>query len=79
MDEKAGERGLKKPKEAPPHAASGAGDAQIRPAALIARQSPKRRYGWRRARYRGLARNGVHLHLLCTALNLRRRAERLAA
>jgi len=29
-------------------------------------------------RYRGLARNGAHLHLLCCALNLRR-AERLAA
>jgi IS5 family transposase len=39
----------------------------------------KRSYGWRRVRYRGLARNGAHLHLLCTALNLRRRAERLAA
>jgi IS5 family transposase len=29
-------------------------------------------------RYRGLARNGAHLHLLCTAMNLRR-AERLVA
>jgi IS5 family transposase len=29
-------------------------------------------------RYRSLARNGAHLHLLCTALNLRR-AERLVA
>lgn len=38
----------------------------------------KRSYGWRRARYRGLARNGAHLHLLCTAMNLRR-AERLVA
>jgi IS5 family transposase len=38
----------------------------------------KRSYGWRRVRYRGLARNGAHLHLLCTAMNLRR-AERLAA
>lgn len=38
----------------------------------------KRSYGWRRVRYRGLARNGAHLHLLCTALNLRR-AERLVA
>jgi IS5 family transposase len=65
--------------EGPPQAAPRAGGAHIRPAALLARQSPKRRYGWRRARYRGLARNGVPLHLLCTALNLRRRAERLAA
>lgn len=38
----------------------------------------KRSYGWRRVRYRGLARNGAHLHLLCTAMNLRR-AERLIA
>jgi IS5 family transposase len=36
----------------------------------------KRSYGWRRVRYRGLLRNGAHLHLLCTAMNLRR-AERL--
>ena len=38
----------------------------------------KRSYGWRRVRYRGLSRNGAHLHLLCTAMNLRR-AERLLA
>jgi IS5 family transposase len=38
----------------------------------------KRSYGWRRVRYRGLARNGAHLHLLCIAMNLRR-AERLTA
>jgi len=38
----------------------------------------KRSYGWRRVRYRGLLRNGAHLHLLCTAMNLRR-AERLVA
>ena len=38
----------------------------------------KRSYGWVRVRYRGLARNGAHLHLLCTAMNLRR-AERLLA
>ncbi|MCS6803393.1 MAG: transposase, partial [Dehalococcoidia bacterium] len=38
----------------------------------------KRSYGWRRVRYRGLLRNGAHLHLLCTAMNLRR-AERLLA
>lgn len=38
----------------------------------------KRSYGSRRVRYRGLARNGAHLHLLCTAFNLRR-AERLTA
>ena len=38
----------------------------------------KRSYGWRRIRYRGLLRNGAHLHLLCTAMNLRR-AERLVA
>jgi IS5 family transposase len=38
----------------------------------------KRSYGWRRVRYRGLLRNGAHLYLLCTAMNLRR-AERLAA
>lgn len=29
-------------------------------------------YGWNRARYRGLRRNQGHLHLLCTAINLRR-------
>ena len=34
----------------------------------------KRSYGWRRTRHRGLARNGAHLHSLCTALNLRRAA-----
>jgi len=38
----------------------------------------KRSYGWRRVRYRGLLRNSAHLHLLCTAMNLRR-AERLLA
>jgi IS5 family transposase len=38
----------------------------------------KRGYGWRRVRSRGLARNGAHLHLPCTAMNLRR-AERLTA
>ena len=38
----------------------------------------KRSYGWRRVRYRGLLRNGAHLHLLCTAMNLRR-AVRLVA
>ena len=38
----------------------------------------KRSYGWRRVRYRGLLRNSAHLHLLCTAMNLRR-AERLTA
>jgi IS5 family transposase len=32
----------------------------------------KRSYGWRRVRYRGLAKNAAHLHLLCLALNLRR-------
>jgi IS5 family transposase len=32
----------------------------------------KRSYGWSRVRYRGLRRNQAHLHLLCTALNLRR-------
>lgn len=32
----------------------------------------KRRYGWARVRYRGLARNAAHLDLLCLALNLRR-------
>ena len=32
----------------------------------------KRAYGHRRARYRGLARNGVHLQALCAAINLRR-------
>ena len=32
----------------------------------------KRNYRWRRVRYRGLLRNGAHLHLLCTAMNLRR-------
>jgi len=37
----------------------------------------KRSYGWRRVRHRGLVRNGAHLHLLCTALNLLR-AARLA-
>jgi len=32
----------------------------------------KRLYGWSRVRYRGLARNAVHLALLCTAINLKR-------
>jgi transposase, IS5 family len=32
----------------------------------------KRLCGWSRVRYRGLARNAVHLALLCTALNLKR-------
>jgi transposase, IS5 family len=32
----------------------------------------KRAYGYRRARYRGLARNGVQLQALCVAINLRR-------
>ncbi len=32
----------------------------------------KRGYGYRRARYRGLARNQSHLHLLCIAINPRR-------
>ncbi len=32
----------------------------------------KRLCGWSRVRYRGLARNAVHLTLLCTALNLKR-------
>lgn len=32
----------------------------------------KRSYGYRRVRYRGLGRNGVQLHLLCIAVNLRR-------
>ncbi len=32
----------------------------------------KRRYGFRRARYRGLARNRNHAHLLAMALNLRK-------
>ncbi len=32
----------------------------------------KRSYGYRRVRYRGLARNRSHLFLLCIALNLRR-------
>ena len=32
----------------------------------------KRRYGWVRVRYRGLASNAAHLDLLCLALNLRR-------
>lgn len=34
----------------------------------------KRAYGYRRVRYRGLARNGAHLQLLCAAVNLRRAA-----
>ena len=38
----------------------------------------QRSYGWRRVRYRGLLRNGAHLHLLCTTMTLRR-AERLLA
>lgn len=38
----------------------------------------KRSYGWRRVRHRGISRNGAYLHLLCTAMNLRR-AERLLA
>lgn len=32
----------------------------------------KRVYGYRRVRYRGLARNNVQLQVLCTAINLRR-------
>lgn len=36
----------------------------------------KRSYGWRRGRYRGLARNQAHPHLLCIAFNMRR-ADRL--
>lgn len=32
----------------------------------------KRLYGWSRVRYCGLARNAVHLALLCTALNLKK-------
>jgi len=32
----------------------------------------KRWYGYRRVRYRGLARNAGQLYLLCAALNLRR-------
>lgn len=32
----------------------------------------KRSYNWRRVRYRGIARNAAHVHLLCIALNLRR-------
>ena len=32
----------------------------------------KRHYGFRRVRYLGLLRNACHLHLLCTAINLRR-------
>lgn len=31
-------------------------------------------FGWRRVRYRGLARNALHLQILCVALNLRRAA-----
>jgi IS5 family transposase len=38
----------------------------------------KRSYGWRRVRYRRLARNAAHLHLLCIAMNLRQ-AKRLTA
>lgn len=34
----------------------------------------KRGYGYVRVRYRGVLRNQVHLHLLCSALNLRRAA-----
>ncbi len=36
----------------------------------------KRSYGYRRVRYRGIAKNQSHLHLLCIAINLRR-AEKL--
>ena len=32
----------------------------------------KQWYGYRRVRYRGLARNNLQLQLLCIALNLRR-------
>lgn len=38
----------------------------------------KRSYGYRRVRYRGLAKNRAHLYLLCIAINLRR-AEKLLA
>lgn len=34
----------------------------------------KRSYGYRRVRYRGLAKNQSHLYLLCIAINLRRAA-----
>jgi IS5 family transposase len=39
----------------------------------------KRGYGWVRVRYRGLARNAVHLALMCTAMNLRRLVVLMAA
>jgi IS5 family transposase len=52
--------------------------AQIRRQVERASGTLKRGYGWRRVRYRGLARNGAHLHLLCSAMNLRR-AKRLTA
>jgi IS5 family transposase len=32
----------------------------------------KQWYGYQRVRYRGLARNGLQLHLMCIAINLRR-------
>ena len=32
----------------------------------------KQWYGYRRVRYRGLARNALQLHLMCIAINLRR-------
>jgi IS5 family transposase len=38
----------------------------------------KRSYGYRRVRYRGLARNRAQLLLMCMAINLRR-ADRLLA
>jgi len=39
----------------------------------------KRWYGFHRVRYRGLARNGLQLYLLCSALNLRRALKLCAA
>ena len=38
----------------------------------------KRSHAWRRVRYRGLLRNGAHLHLLRTPMNLRRAGRLLA-
>ena len=41
-------------------------------AAVERRFDHERSYGFRRVRYIGLSRNACHLHLLCTAINLKR-------
>jgi IS5 family transposase len=54
------------------------GISKIRSAVERVFATLKCRFGWRRARYRGLERNALHLQLLCVALNLRRAVTLLA-